>query len=425
MASASSADMRLEGVRNSLSSPLDHSRGGFADRGGCAKSPEPLDVRGQRTNSGTAGASCTVQLEIQHNSGGVGTAVHNPLDDGVDSAMWEVFCGEASTIAPSTDDLAAPFPTLEMNKPHQPLNTAALLPGSPNTDAALSDKCPIEEGDSVQRPQLDDSRERDNVSPTGEPSGRFEQEDILGPADVTSADTAPPKRPTCNGVRSSQSADFTDAADLADIEGSDGDRPPLTRRRRWTRTHGRGSGRTPSLLTSHSRAQSMEVDSGAASHRRKRLHQRKRMRHGSPTPGTDDTSTSSRTSMSRGARGERWPIQCVAERKMIGSQELITIEVPTFDLCAGSGRGHPLSSSADTSQVTPILDVACGIRRRTRFSRAEEELLMALKEQGEPKLSWREIQRRFPNRTTGSLQVHYSTRLKGIRGSRRRACRRS
>jgi hypothetical protein len=129
--------------------------------------------------------------------------------------------------------------------------------------------------------------------------------------------------------------------------------------------------------------------------------------------------------MSRGARGERWPIQCVAERKMIGSQEVITIEVSTFDVCAGSGPGRTLSASVDTSQVTPILDDACGIRRRTRFSQAEEDLLIKLKQQRRPKLSWREIQTRFPNRTTGSLQVHYSTHLKGMRGSGRRACRRS
>jgi hypothetical protein len=52
----------------------------------------------------------------------------------------------------------------------------------------------------------------------------------------------------------------------------------------------------------------------------------------------------------------------------------------------------------------PILRDACGSRRRARFSRAEEDLLIKLKERRDLKLSWREIQRHFPNWTIGSLQ---------------------
>jgi hypothetical protein len=83
---------------------------------------------------------------------------------------------------------------------------------------------------------------------------------------------------------------------------------------------------------------------------------------------------------------------------MIGSQEVINIQVPTFDLCAGSGRNPTLSPLDDTSQATPIFDAACGGRRRARFSQAEEDLLVKLKSQSDPKLS---------------VQVHYSTHLKG------------
>jgi hypothetical protein len=116
--------------------------------------------------------------------------------------------------------------------------------------------------------------------------------------------------------------------------------------------------------------------------------------------------------MSNRGSGERWPILCFVERKMIGSQEMIMIEVPAFDLRARSGRLSTLSPLDDTSQTTPLLGSARGNRRRARFSHAEEDLLIELKERREPKLSWREIQRHFPNRTIGSLQVHYSTQLK-------------
>jgi len=101
------------------------------------------------------------------------------------------------------------------------------------------------------------------------------------------------------------------------------------------------------------------------------------------------------------------------------------IQLPAFDLCATSGRASTLSLLDVTSPTTPILGAACEGRRRARFSRAEEDLLVRLKEQRGPKLSWREIQRRFPHRTTGSLQVHYSTHLKGRGFSERRTCRRS
>jgi hypothetical protein len=106
---------------------------------------------------------------------------------------------------------------------------------------------------------------------------------------------------------------------------------------------------------------------------------------------------------------------------MIGSQEVISIEVPAFDLYARSGRDSALSCSGDTSQTTPIRGAARQGRRGAGFLRAEEDLLVELKERREPKLSWREIKRHFPNRTTGSLQVHYSTRLKGRRPRKRAA----
>jgi hypothetical protein len=48
--------------------------------------------------------------------------------------------------------------------------------------------------------------------------------------------------------------------------------------------------------------------------------------------------------------------------------------------------------------------------RNSRFSREEDILLLRLKE--EEGLSWDEISDRFPERSKGTLQVHYSTKLK-------------
>jgi hypothetical protein len=91
------------------------------------------------------------------------------------------------------------------------------------------------------------------------------------------------------------------------------------------------------------------------------------------------------------------------ERKMIGLQDVIMIEMPAFHLRARSGQDSALSPLDDTSQTTPIIGAVCPSRRRARFTRAEEDLLVELKAQRGPKLSWREIQGRFPQRTIGSL----------------------
>ena len=102
---------------------------------------------------------------------------------------------------------------------------------------------------------------------------------------------------------------------------------------------------------------------------------------------------------------------------------MITIELPAFSLRALSDLDPAPSLSDDVQRMTSVSVAARTSRRRTRFS-DEEEDLVDLKERRDPKLSWREIQRRFPNRTIGSLQVHYSTQLKVRRISKRDALRR-
>ena len=361
-----------------------------------------------------AGTSETVQLDVQHNSGDVGIAVQDcPRDDGASLVLWGAFRREVSISAPATDHPTSPPQSLEIAGPNLPLHTAGLLPDSPNIDTAPSDKSPFEEGDCVQQPQLIDDHERNSTDPTVVESSLVEQDHTSRAACDMSANTAGSDGSTSDRAHSSHSADTTDAADT---EGSNSDGPPLTRRRRRSQPRTRGSNSPSPPLTPRSSAHSMEVKSTTALHRRKRLRSQKGMRRDSPIPETDDTPTGLITSMSNRGSGERWPVLCFVERNMIGSQEMIMIEVPAFDLRARSGRVSTLSPSDDTSHTTPpILGSARGNRRRARFSHAEEDLLIELKERRERKLSWREIQRHFPNRTIGSLQVHYSTQLKGRR----------
>ncbi|KAG4423697.1 hypothetical protein IFR04_003122 [Cadophora malorum] len=55
--------------------------------------------------------------------------------------------------------------------------------------------------------------------------------------------------------------------------------------------------------------------------------------------------------------------------------------------------------------------------RNTRFSSEDDKLLLQLKEKG---LSWDEISDHFPGRSKGTLQVHYSTKLKDNKGRKPR-----
>ena len=370
-----------------------------------------------------AGTSNTVQPDVQHNSGDVGIAVQDyRSDDGASLALWAAFREEEESISvPATDNPTSPSRTLETDGPNLPLHATELSPGSPNIDMAPSDKSPLEEGDCMQQPQLIDDRERNSTGPTVVESSPVEQDHISRAACDMSANSVPSEGLTYDRAHLSHSAGTTDAANL---DGSDSDGPPLARRRRQALWRIRGSQSPSPPLNPRSSTHSTEMESTTALRRRKRVRRRKGMRRDFLAPETDDISTNLSMSMSNN-EGEWRPIQCFVQQKTTGSQEVITIQMPAFDLYTRSGLAATLSPSDDTSLTIPISSNAYGGRPRVRFSRAEEDLLVELKEQRGPKLSWREIQRRFPNRTTGSLQVHYSTHLK-VRGlSERRACRRS
>jgi hypothetical protein len=77
-------------------------------------------------------------------------------------------------------------------------------------------------------------------------------------------------------------------------------------------------------------------------------------------------------------------------------------------------QGIPRSVSSsidrrDSERLSVQERTMCRPVRNSRFSSQEDKLLLQLKEEG---LSWDEISDRFPERSKGTLQVHYSTKLK-------------
>ena len=76
------------------------------------------------------------------------------------------------------------------------------------------------------------------------------------------------------------------------------------------------------------------------------------------------------------------------------------------------GITRSVSSSSDRrdSERLPVQERAVSIpARKVKFSREDDKLLLQLKEDG---LSWDEISDHFPERSKGTLQVHYSTKLR-------------
>ena len=365
-----------------------------------------------------AGISGTVQLDVRCDSGDVGIAVQDcPFNDDASLDLWAALRGEELITAPAIDKPPSPSQTLETNVSYQLLNATGLSPGGPDFDMAPGDKYPIEEGCCAQKVQLTAEREQNDTGPMVIESSPVVQDCTSRAAYGISANTVPLERSTHDRAHSTYSAGTSNAADP---EGSDSDGPPLTSGRRRTLPRTRGSQRPNPPLTPRSSADSTDVESTTACRHRKRLQRRKEMRLASLATETEDTSASSTTSQSN-TEGEWRPVQCLVQRKTYGSQEVMMIQLPAFDCCAGSGRAPTLSLLDATSPITPILGAACKGQRRAKFSRAEDHLLVKLKAQSEPKLSWEEIQESFPNRTRASLQVHYSTQLKGRCPSDRRA----
>lgn len=87
--------------------------------------------------------------------------------------------------------------------------------------------------------------------------------------------------------------------------------------------------------------------------------------------------------------------------------------VPPVSMCNSrtSERPTKVSKGVNRSYVAPVKE------RHRSYSTDEDLLLVELKEQ--KNLTWKEIARHFPRRTSSSLQVHYSTKLKPRKSSRR------
>ena len=213
----------------------------------------------------------------------------------------------------------------------------------------------------------------------------------------------------------------TSSADAADTEDNDSDGPPLPSRRRQKRSYARDTDRAARASpqsTPQSRSHSTEVDSTRAPRRCKRLRRRKRTQPDSPDPDTVESSVTSVTSTSSGVTSERWPVECFFQRERVGSQEMVTLELPASSLRALFSQGTA-PRSGNKRRVTSVKVAARGSRQRARLSKEEGDLLAELKERREPRLSWREIQRHFPNRTSGSLRVHDRTHLNSNNAAQR------
>ena len=357
------------------------------------------------------------QSSYQHSEGGgfeclfgdgTGRDTANPLRD------------DGSISAQTPADLLRSPQVLKRDGQGLPLDTPKLLTFGPNKAAERGDTSPLDEQSGSR--QIQD----------GQPAGGHDrdaevrvlvaerEEDLcVGiDADVKNRHTGSPLS-TVDRVES-----FGDV----DTEHDDSDVPVLARRQ-WRRRK-RSSARSPDSRaqiltpsTQRSRSHSAEVESGGEAHSLRRLGRGRKMPRNSISPGSDVSCATDTLSTSVAVTTERWPLRCFLQRKMIGSQETITIELPAFDLRDPSKQGA-LRACPDTAVGTiPLLATARGNRRRARFTREEDDLLVELKEQSARKLSWREIQRHFPNRTIGSLQVRYSTQLKCRRPSKRRALR--
>ncbi|KAI9777289.1 MAG: hypothetical protein M1816_004807 [Peltula sp. TS41687] len=113
--------------------------------------------------------------------------------------------------------------------------------------------------------------------------------------------------------------------------------------------------------------------------------------------------------------GEEWPVRGFLKRKRIGSEELFTMEftLDQFRHQLPSPASSDKSWRTSTDMKTRTTGAQFKTLRRTRFTEEEDELLIDLKENRN--FTWEQIKCCFPGRTTGTLQVHYCTKLKSLR----------
>ena len=410
----------------SLSNLFDNLRNGTADEDVSLELQEPLESWNPRMESVSVGIPNTVQPDQQSE----GTAVDIPgperlLEDAADPALRVAFRGANSTSVPATDTLSDLSQNSQAHAPDALLHATEFPPSDPEVDVACSDTSPFEEEACVQGLQLADEEGRDSAGLTEVERALVAQDPISEILCDVSGSNGLSDESKHDRMHLSHGADTWDAAGT---EGSDSDGPPLASHRRHKPPRTRNSFRSPTPpLTPRSSADSTDRELTTALRRRKRLRRRKAMRRDSPVPETDNASEAS-TMARPNTVGDWRPVQCLVQRRTNGSHDVIAIQLPAIDLCATSGRGSTLSLLDVTSPTIPTKGAMCGSGQRVRYSQAEEERLVELKEQRYPKLSWEEIQEHldqedFPHRTTASLQVRYCTRLNSRLKSKRQTRR--
>lgn len=172
-----------------------------------------------------------------------------------------------------------------------------------------------------------------------------------------------------------------------------------------------------------------DMSDAAASEIRGRSHFRKRARRGKDTEHNDIETASTHslsvsyqattaTSSSSIRESEEIPIRGYLTLKTIESKVMycLTFSQDLLPEPRGTsqrqGIARSVSSNSDRrdSERLSVQEQAVSIpARKVKFSREDDKLLLQLKEDG---LSWDEISDRFPERSKGTLQVHYSTKLK-------------
>lgn len=135
------------------------------------------------------------------------------------------------------------------------------------------------------------------------------------------------------------------------------------------------------------------------------------------SPASQGTSTSNETELGAVlARFEEWPVEN-ASLKRITENGKATFQLQ-FNWTPHTKHGHAGSTgwdSADSPSTRTMRRAKRASATRTPYTTAEDNLLLQLKER--ETLAWPEIYQRFnatyPGRSAQSLQVHYSTKLKG------------
>jgi hypothetical protein len=161
---------------------------------------------------------------------------------------------------------------------------------------------------------------------------------------------------------------------------------------------------------------------GGPRHPRKRLRRAKHTKHNDveiPSTHALDVSYQATTATSSVSmqESEEVPIHGYLTLKTIESKVVYCLTFSQELLPEPGGtlqrQGIPRIVSSSRAkrdpERLPVQERAMSRPVRTRFSSEEDELLLQLKGEG---LSWDEISDHFPERSNGSLQVRYSTKLK-------------